>query len=134
LPSKTGLLNTLNILDKNIAVQGELMGPDIQGNKENFKENKFFIFDIFDIDNQCHFPVSERLVIIKQLQEHGSIELDVVPLTHLTTLPSDNIDQLLTLAEGSSINAAVREGIVFKRIDGNFSFKIINNAFLINKK
>lgn len=110
------------------------MGPDIQGNKENFKENKFFIFDIFDIDNQCHFPVSERLFIIKQLQEHGSIELDVVPLTHLTTLPSDNIDQLLTLAEGSSINAAVREGIVFKRIDGNFSFKIINNAFLINKK
>jgi RNA ligase (TIGR02306 family) len=131
---KTGLLNTLNILGKNIAVQGELMGPGIQGNKENFKENKFFIFDIFDIDNQCYFPVSERLVIIKQLQEHGSIELDVVPLTHLTTLPSDNIDQLLTLAEGSSVNASVREGIVFKRIDGNFSFKIINNAFLINEK
>ena len=66
----------------------------------------------------------------------GCMHLELTPLdqTHFITLPSDNIDKLLQLAEGQSINAKVREGIVFKRLDGKFSFKIINNEFLLKDR
>lgn len=137
IAKKTGLLDTLPKLGRNIAVQGELMGPGIQGNKEDFRENKLFVFDIFDIDNQCHFSITDRMDIYRELLALGGcMDLDIVPLDqpHFFTLPTDNIDELLKLAEGPSVNAKIREGIVFKRIDGNFSFKIINNEFLVREK
>lgn len=136
IAAKTGLLTALPKLGRNIAVQGELMGPGIQGNKENFNENRLFVFDIYDIDNQCYFPVAERMDIFRELLASDCTYLDITPLdqTYFITLPTDNIDELLKMAEGSSINAKVREGIVFKRLDGKFSFKIINNEFLLKDK
>jgi hypothetical protein len=38
---------------------------------------------------------------------------------------------LLEFAKGKSLNADIREGVVFKRIDGEFSFKSINNDWLL---
>jgi RNA ligase (TIGR02306 family) len=137
IAKKTGLIDALTKLGRNIAVQGELMGPGIQGNKEDFKENRLFVFDIYDIDNQCYFSVTDRMDIFRELQVlSGCMYLDLTPLdqNHFITLPSDDIDKLLKLAEGSSINAKIREGIVFKRLDGKFSFKIINNEFLLKDR
>lgn len=137
IAKKTGLIDALTKLNRNIAVQGELMGPGIQGNKEDFKENRLFVFDIYDIDNQCYFSVTDRMDIFRELQALGGcMYLDLTPLdqNHFITLPSDDIDKLLKLAEGSSINAKIREGIVFKRLDGKFSFKIINNEFLLKDR
>jgi RNA ligase (TIGR02306 family) len=137
IAKKTGLIDALTKLGRNIAVQGELMGPGIQGNKEDFKENRLFVFDIYDIDNQCYFSVTDRMDIFRELQVLGGcMYLDLTPLdqNHFITLPSDDIDKLLKLAEGSSINAKIREGIVFKRLDGKFSFKIINNEFLLKDR
>lgn len=137
IAKKTGLIDALTKLGRNIAVQGELMGPGIQGNKEDFKENRLFVFDIYDIDNQCYFSVTDRMDIFRELQALGGcMYLDLTPLdqNHFITLPSDDIDKLLKLAEGSSINAKIREGIVFKRLDGKFSFKIINNEFLLKDR
>ena len=137
IAKKTGLIETLPKLNRNIAIQGELMGPGIQGNKEDFRENRLFVFDIYDIDNQCYFSVTDRMDIFRELLALGGcMHLELTPLdqTHFITLPSDNIDKLLQLAEGQSINAKVREGIVFKRLDGKFSFKIINNEFLLKDR
>lgn len=50
------------------------------------------------------------------------------------TLGITNIEQLLKFAEGPSINNPVREGLVFKRVDGGFSFKAISNEFLLGEK
>ena len=137
IANKTGLLDALPKLNRNIAVQGELMGPGIQGNKEGFVDTRFFVFDIYDIDNQCYFPVIERMNIFRELLSIGSCSLlNIVPLDQnmFIKLPTDNIGELLKMAEGSSINAKIREGIVFKRLDGKFSFKIINNEFLLKDK
>ena len=41
------LQECLRKLGKNYAVQGELMGPGIQQNREGFKTHKLFIFDIY---------------------------------------------------------------------------------------
>jgi RNA ligase (TIGR02306 family) len=137
IAKKTGLIETLPKLNRNIAIQGELMGPGIQGNKEDFRENRLFVFDIYDIDNQCYFSVTDRMDIFRELIALGGcMDLELTPLdqNHFITLPTDNIDELLKMAEGTSINAKVREGIVFKRVDGKFSFKIINNEFLLKDK
>jgi RNA ligase (TIGR02306 family) len=131
----TGLLTALEKLGKNIAVQGELMGPGIQGNKEKFAHNKLFVFDIFNIDTQRYLTLAERMDTYVELYDTGECAtLDLIPIHSIATLPTDDIGELLKLAEGQSICANVREGVVFKRIDGTFSFKIINNEFLINEK
>jgi len=124
----------------NIAVQGELQGTGIQGNKEGFKSHKLAIFDIYDIDNGYYLTPIERLEIVDRLWK-----LDVnkemvvhVPVLHMNVslqeLKITDMNLLLEFAKGPSINAAMREGVVFKRIDGKFSFKVINNDWLLKNE
>lgn len=135
-----GLQDALNRLGKNYAVQGELMGPAIQGNRENLTAQKLYVFDIYDIDAQEYLSPDYRSNVMLQLYSHG---LDAklvqhVPIKHynvtLAELGITNVEQLLTFAEGASITHPVREGLVFKRMDGKFSFKAISNAFLLKQK
>jgi hypothetical protein len=51
----------------------------------------------------------------------------------LQSLDLTNIEALLKFAEGPSITNPVREGLVFKSIDGSFSFKTISNRFLMKE-
>jgi ATP-dependent RNA circularization protein (DNA/RNA ligase family) len=44
---------------------------------------------------------------------------------------ASNTDQLVSRADGKGINGRKREGIVFKHVDGTFSFKAISNAYLL---
>jgi hypothetical protein len=109
------------------------MGPGIQGNKEGFDSHKLFIFDIFDIDNQCYLHFSERMDRILRLKDAGYTG-DIVPTYRVGPLLHGNVEDLLKMADGPSINAKVREGLVFKRYDGQFSFKAISQKFLLNEK
>jgi RNA ligase (TIGR02306 family) len=131
------------VLDKmgeNIAVQGELMGPGIQGNRENFKDTKFFIFEAQFIDDQRNLTPAERTNLFKDLICYGVDGQTVqhVPMLHynvtLAELGIFGVEDLLNFAEGKSINHQVREGLVFKRMDGGFSFKAISNRFLEKEK
>lgn len=120
-----------------IAVQGELMGPNIQGNREQFKDFKFFVFDIYDIDQGHYYPPLLRTNVFNRLKELGAnIEhVPVIdPIVKLGELNLNSIEDLLNFAEGPSIKHPVREGLVFKRMDGQFSFKAISNAFLAKEK
>ena len=133
IAKSTGLLKALIDLNENLAVQGELMGPGIQGNKEGFDSHKLFIFDIFDIDNQCYLVWADRMEAIQKLRDLGYTG-DVAPAFGVGPLESGNIEDLLKMAEGKSINAKQREGLVFKRTDGEFSFKVISQKFLLDEK
>lgn len=133
IAKSTGLLKALIDLNENLAVQGELMGPGIQGNKERFDSHKLFIFDIFDIDNQCYLDFSGRMEAIQKLRDLGYTG-DVAPTFGVGPLESGNIEDLLKMAEGPSLIAKQREGLVFKRTDGEFSFKAISQKFLLNEK
>ena len=134
------------ILNRNVAIQGELMGPNIQGNREALKRATFFVFDIFDIDKQCYFSPKERCEFVRSIRSVQS-KLGVpeddwlrhVPVIHecvtLDFLGLKSVTDLLAYAEGPSMNEAVtREGLVFKRCDGGFSFKAISNKFLLSQK
>jgi RNA ligase (TIGR02306 family) len=134
IANKTGLLTALKLLGRNLAVQGELMGAGIQGNRENLKEHQLFIFNIFDIDTQEYLSPCKRAWALVELVKLGYSGAHVPVIYDYFKLPTDDIDELLKIAEGKSINHPIREGLVFKRIDGKFSFKIINNQFLVKEK
>jgi RNA ligase (TIGR02306 family) len=42
----------LAALGRNLAIQGEIIGPKIQGNKYKRAKQEFYVFDIYDIDQQ----------------------------------------------------------------------------------
>ena len=47
--ANSGILEVLKETAFNAAIQGELMGPGIQGNREGFTEFRWFVFDVWDI-------------------------------------------------------------------------------------
>ena len=118
----------------NVALQGEVMGEGIQGNREGLKGHAFFLFDVQDLDAGRYFTPAER----QQLLDKLNGQVLHVPLLHqgvtLGELGITDIAGLLKFAEGASLKHPVREGVVFKRMDGGFSFKVISNRFLLGEK
>ena len=113
-------------LPEGYAVQGELMGPGIQGNREGFTEHKFFIFDVFHIRMHEYLsPADRRMVCNEKYFDH-------VPVLGTDCKAPNSVDDGLAMAEGPSINHKIREGLVWKcNEDPSFSFKTISNQFLL---
>lgn len=142
---KSGLLKALEVMARedgsSFAVQGELMGPGIQGNREQFKVHQLFIFDVQNLDTQTYLTPTWRHAFMAKLYENG-VNPDLVkhvPLIQaeavtLEELGITNVKELLAFAEGPSLVHQVREGLVFKRVDGQFSFKSISQQFLLKEK
>lgn len=131
------LIQFLQETDQEIAVQGEIMGPGIQGNREGFTSAKFFVFDIYDIGTGKYLAPVERMKVYEQLKLLAPT-INHVPILHAAVRLKDigvtSVQDLLARAEGPSINHQVREGDVYKRHDGQFSFKAISNKFLTGEK
>lgn len=131
---ETNLITALEKYGRNIQVSSELCGPGIQGNQENFTTHKLFVFDIFDIDKQEYLSPSERLVVFEELSFLGFtgehipiIESDVA----LNEIGIVDCASSKVFVDRPSINSDMAEGCVFKRMDGKFSFKSINNKWLL---
>jgi hypothetical protein len=120
----------------NVAVQGELMGPNIQGNRENLAVHTFFIFDVFDIDRQVYLAPAERLEFLVNLANEGLIDVqhfNRVPnlgVVSLSDYPS--VKDFLAAANRPSISHKIAEGVVYKSmIEGGPTFKAINDNYLL---
>ncbi len=113
-----------------LALQGELIGPGIQGNRYQLNKAAWFMFDIYDIQAGRYFSVAERQAFA---QQHN---LPHCPQLGSTTLTQADCDALLQQAEGKSVLCATveREGLVFKRLDSEDSFKAISNRYLLGLK
>jgi ATP-dependent RNA circularization protein (DNA/RNA ligase family) len=99
-----------------------------------------FVFDVYNIDEGKYLSPSERHDIMVELWNRG-LNRDMVQhvpvmaiAVSLDELGINNTNELLAFAEGPSLNHPIREGLVFKRVDGGFSFKAISNAFLLKEK
>jgi ATP-dependent RNA circularization protein (DNA/RNA ligase family) len=90
-----------------------------------------FVFDIYDIDAGKYFGHDERVELFAQIKSIAP-EIQHVPFFGRMKLPSNDVQDLLTLADGPSLTHPIREGLVWKRIDGKFSFKTISNKFLLS--
>jgi RNA ligase (TIGR02306 family) len=117
-------------LSEDWAIQGELVGPGIQGNIYKLSSHQFHVFDVFDIKTGEYLSPEKRRVLVNRLGlVHVPFELSIT----LRSLP-DGIDELLLFAESQSrLNKdQAREGVVFKQVDGDMRFKVINNAYLVS--
>ena len=116
------------------AVQGELVGPGVQGNIYKLSKLEFRVFDIYDIMRGVYVDPATRHAMVE------SMGLKHVPiLAHQAqlydTLGITDIPQLLKFAEGKSVlGGCEREGIVFKEVNGGFTFKVISNKYLLGEK
>ena len=79
---KYDIQEKLQQYDKNIAIQGELIGPRIQNNHESVKENDLYIFDIYDIDQKRYLTPEERYTVVESLNKNCNkgTELKHVPV------------------------------------------------------
>ena len=113
-------------IPEGFALQGELMGPGIQSNREGFKEHKFFVFDVFLIKEHAYAGPAYRRALC---QEYG---FEHVPILYQVSAAPASVDAGLALADGPSITHKIREGLVWKcNEDPSFSFKTISNKFLL---
>lgn len=126
---KYDLPNKLKDLKGNFAIQGELMGPGIQGNREGLPTYDFFVFKIWDIDEKRFIGKTGKDDLCKKLGLKQVPSLGVMKLNTFKT-----IDNYLSFAEGPSLNAKTREGVVFEKVDGSKGFKVISNSYLLKHK
>ena len=114
----------------NYAIQGELIGPGIQGNQEKLEELDLYVFDVFDIDAQTYLSAVDRYEFV------DALNLKHVPVVRVSSEAPESLDEVLKMAEGPSLNPkANREGLVFKSTrNPQLSFKAISNSWLLKEK
>lgn len=131
--SFSGICDKLRALNgRQLAIQGELLGPKIQSNRYKLKEVELFVFSVWDIENQQYLedigPIAKEL---------GLRTVPVVDGCRLLT-NEENVDSLLNFAEGkSALNLKIdREGLVWVQGTNRdrLSIKTISNAFLAKQK
>lgn len=117
----------------NYAIQGELIGMGVQGNKYNMGGVEFRVFNVYDIDAHKYLDFEDFKRFV------ASVRLETVPMLG-TTILNHTTDQILELAKGYSVlnKNALREGVVFRPLVemhdsflGRLSFKGINSDFLL---
>lgn len=114
---------------RDFAIQGELVGPGIQGNIYGLNANDFYVFDVYDIAAGRYLNPTERLELIE------AMGLKHVPVLNSSTPCMPTVDGNLALADGKSRLAnTAREGIVFKEINGGMTFKAVSNDYLLKQK
>jgi len=133
--------NKLRSLNRNIALQGEMIGEGIQSNKLKIRGQTVLFFNAFDIDKFEYFNFIDFKALIEKL------DLPMVPIVSLDYELENDIDSIVKMA---TIKSRIEpntwaEGIVIRpyaeKIDlllsnenfnnGRVSFKAINPEFLL---
>ena len=109
-----------------VCIQGEGVG-NVQGNPLELTENDLYVFN-FKTSEDGRWP-SEKA---KALVETWGMKW--VPIIGIVKMP-DTMEELKLLADGpSTINPEVmREGFVYRSLDGQDSFKSVSREFLLSR-
>lgn len=132
IEKKYNLIQKLKSTGRNLAIQGELVGPNTCDNKYKLDELRFYGFNAFDIDTQENYLPEARHWLFKGLE----IPECAVFYSGMSLQELDK-ESLLTIADGySSLNAQVlREGFVYSSLtDSNKSFKTVSDSWLLKYK
>lgn len=127
MAKKYNIEEILRSQDRNIAIQGEIIGVGIQGNKYKLTDNQLFIFNLFDIDSYKYLNPSELYDFCKENQ------LNQCPFIANVFLNNNIKDWINFSSFKSKLNGiTIAEGIVVRLLnDSEFSFKVINPQFLL---
>lgn len=115
---------------QSIAIQGELVGPGIQGNRYGLLRHRLFVYNVFNITSQSYLSLIDKQAFC---EANGLL---LVPILGKVPPVCRSIKGFLLFAEGKSeINGCEREGLVIRSItDDQLSFKAISNKFLLAGK
>ena len=117
------------------AIQGELIGPGIQGNIYKLSKPEFRVFDVYNISGGFYMNPADRRDLIEMM---GLLHVPVM-MTGLSLVDKYKaVEDILELADAKSVMGDItgpwREGIVFKQVDGGMTFKAISNKYLLGEK
>ncbi len=126
---KYNIENVLKSLINNndfVAIQGECIGSNVQGNKYKVTEPDLFVFNLMSQHGKIDSIYAAAILL-----EFG---IKFVPHLNLTLgggLPK-SVNDVLSLANGKSkIGDTLREGIVCRNHEHNISFKAVSPEFLL---
>lgn len=107
-----------------VCIQGEGVG-NVQGNPLKLKENDLYVFN-FKTSEDGRWPSEKAKILI------NSWGMKWVPIIGVVKMP-DTMEELKSLADGpSTVNPEVmREGFVYRSLDGQDSFKNVSREFLL---
>ena len=101
-------------------MQGEIIGPKIQGNKYKVTEPRFFMFNLLTPSGMSEY--------VPQW-----MDIECVPIVGVNVALPDTVSEVLDYATAQSkINhETLREGVVIRNYDKNISFKAVSPEFLL---
>jgi tRNA-binding EMAP/Myf-like protein len=108
-----------------IAIQGEMVGPDFNGDAEKCPVNRFFVYRVYRNNNETLLPADARIIA-------NALSLDYIPLVEGNAKLPATMKELLAKADGPGYfdKTIQREGMVAKCSATGESFKIISNKWL----
>lgn len=110
-----------------VCIQGESVGK-VQGNPLKLGNDDLYVFNFIDSLNGRYSSEKGKFII-------ESWGMKWVPILGLCTLP-DNMEDMKLLADGKSVvnPNVLREGIVYRSIDGKESFKNVSRKYAMLEK
>ena len=110
--------------NKWVCIQGEVIGPGIQGNPYKLNDVDLYCFNLIYPSGKVDSLQAETLVALYGLKW--------VPLVAKDFLLPDSTGEMLDYAEGTSQLADVlREGVVVRNYEHGISFKAVANSYLL---
>lgn len=120
-----------DLLSKNknlewITIQGEIYGNKVQKRDYGLKDREFRVFNFID-------SIRGRWTSLGMLQFLENYDISCVPILDIAYILPDTIDELRKYVEESPsiIDGKIREGIVFRSMNGSQSFKCVSPNYLM---
>ena len=108
-----------------VTIQGETYGPGIQKRDYSATEHKFAAFNFIT-------STEGRWNSLKAKELLSFYDIPWVPIIDKEFILPDTVEELLDIATDMSvIDGGMREGLVFRSLDGTQSFKAVSNEFLM---
>lgn len=107
-----------------IAIQGECIAPNVQGNKYKVTEADLYVFNLLYPSSRIDSITAKNIC-----EQHG---MKFVPILNTAYILPDTVNEVLEYSHGQSrLYNTLREGIVFRSKDGKHSFKAVDPLFLL---
>lgn len=129
-----------------VVFQGELCGPGIQCNRLGLSEKDWFVFNVFtsDTGKMDSYTKCDLLNMLNICEYFGLKTVPLIPSEakfnfKTTTDIDETVEKLLKYVDGVKYRTffddaspnQIAEGLVFRKNDMTYSFKVISNKFLL---
>lgn len=116
-----------------VTIQGETFGGNIQKRDYSMKDHDFRAFNLIYGYNHKGYKEVKRLNTIEMTQILNEYGIPSVPIIDESYKLPETIEELRNFVNSapSAIDGKIKEGIVFRSLDGAKSFKCVSPEFLL---